>query len=158
VPNPVVRQVAVLISDETSALREFIAILQEEQTALANGHLDDLLPLSQTKRELAATLSALDDRRLAAIGAAPGSDHAGRMTAWLKTSNETAIADSWRTLLGLASQARELNATNGKLIAERMRTNQQALAILLSASDAAGLYGPDGQPRLGSSGRPLGSA
>jgi flagella synthesis protein FlgN len=158
VPNGVDRQVAELLRDETAALHDFIAVLQEEQTALANGHLEQLLPLAKSKGELAGRLSALDEERLRAIGASAASDRAQRMTTWLGSSTDPTLAAAWSVLLGLAATARELNATNGNLIAERIRHNQQALAVLLDTGDAS-LYGPDGQTRLGGgSGRALGSA
>jgi flagella synthesis protein FlgN len=158
VSNPVDRLVAKLLRDETAALHEFVAVLQEEQNALASGQLDELLPLAKNKGELAGRLSALDDERLRAIGAGQGSDHAKKMTAWLESSPDPTLAAAWLALLGLAARAREINTTNGNLIAERMRHNQKALAILVAAGDTASLYGPDGQPRLGGSGRVLGSA
>jgi flagella synthesis protein FlgN len=80
------------------------------------------------------------------------------MAAWLTAAADPAAQAAWSALLQLAGQARDLNALNGKLIAERLRHNQQALAILLAAGDQAALYGPDGQTRLAGSGRPLGSA
>lgn len=152
------RQVAALLRDEAVTLNDFVALLQQEQEALAKGRLDELLPLAKGKSELALRLSMLDDERLRAVGATAGSDHGQAMAAWLASSTDAGLAPTWQALLVSAAKARDLNATNGKLIAERMRHNQQALAVLLAASDAASLYGPDGQPRLGSSGRPLGSA
>jgi flagellar biosynthesis/type III secretory pathway chaperone len=51
-----------------------------------------------------------------------------------------------------------MNHTNGELIQIKMRYNTQALAVLVGATQhAAGLYGPDGQTNLPSTGRTLGS-
>ena len=58
----------------------------------------------------------------------------------------------------LAAHASQLNRFNGELIQVRLRYNQQALHALIGASQqAAGLYGPNGQPSLVGSGRALGS-
>jgi flagellar biosynthesis/type III secretory pathway chaperone len=57
-----------------------------------------------------------------------------------------------------APVAREQRDQHGELINSKMRNNQQALNVLFnSAKNAAGLYGPDGQANLNSSGRHLGS-
>jgi flagellar biosynthesis/type III secretory pathway chaperone len=57
----------------------------------------------------------------------------------------------------MAEKARALNQTNGKLIATRLASNQQALATLMAAANQAALYGPDGQARPLGGGRSLGS-
>lgn len=61
-------------------------------------------------------------------------------------------------LRGLATEARELNDTNGKLIAVLLQRNQQALNVLLAAADNAATYGRDGQPQTGLGSRSLGKA
>lgn len=61
----------------------------------------------------------------------------------------------WREL---ASEARSLNETNGKLIAMRLQHNRQALNVLMTAADAVATYGPDGQQQSALGGRILGSA
>ncbi len=64
----------------------------------------------------------------------------------------------WQEILQLANRAQRLNQTNGELIQIKMRYNQQALGVLVGATQhAAGLYGPDGQPNLPNTGRTLGS-
>ncbi|WP_126444162.1 flagella synthesis protein FlgN [Sulfuricystis multivorans] len=61
-------------------------------------------------------------------------------------------------LRGLATEARELNETNGKLIALHLQRNQQALNVLRAAADNATVYGRDGQPRQGGVSHSLGKA
>jgi flagella synthesis protein FlgN len=145
-----------LMAEEISAVRLFVSVLEDEQQILAGGDIDRLLPLAEKKSQLASRLSEIAERRQQALTAA-GSTPA-TMAAWLATNTDSAAHSGWKTLLELAANARELNILNGKLIAERMGHNQQALAILLQARDKAALYGPDGQTRFGGSGRPLGSA
>ena len=78
-------------------------------------------------------------------------------TALAEQLNRISAAEA-ALLRGLASEARSLNETNGKLIALRLQHNQQALNVLLSAADAVATYGPDGQQRSGVGSRILGSA
>jgi flagella synthesis protein FlgN len=58
-------------------------------------------------------------------------------------------------LLKSADSAKELNRTNGLLIAKYMARNQTALNILHSGTSTGNFYGPDGQSRLQSTGHRL---
>lgn len=149
-----------LMAEEISAVSLFVSVLEDEQQILASGDIDRLLPLAEKKSRLASRLSEIAERRqqaLTLVDSAAGSTPA-TMATWLTAITDPAAHGAWRKLLELAANARELNALNGKLIAERMRHNQQALAILLEAGDKAALYGPDGQTRVAGGGRQLGSA
>lgn len=147
-----------LLAEEASVLGQFVETLQREQAALVGGELDRLLSLAEEKSEFAGRLANLSELRLRAIQTAGGPADPQNLSRWLEAQADPHVAATWRSLLDLARQARELNTTSGKLIAERMRHNQQALAVLLQAGERAALYGPDGQPRLAGGGRPLGSA
>ena len=52
----------------------------------------------------------------------------------------------WHELLELATQARDGNETNGRLINLLLKQNQEALSVLISGG-AESIYGADGQPR-----------
>jgi flagella synthesis protein FlgN len=69
---------------------------------------------------------------------------------------DATAAAAWRYLLQLAQTARQLNRTNGEMIAARLQHNRQAFAALQSAAGAVSLYGPQGQTLGYSGGRPLG--
>lgn len=58
----------------------------------------------------------------------------------------------------LAATARDLNQTNGQLIAVRIQRNQQALNVLFAAAGQAPTYGPDGQQLSSLGSRSLGKA
>lgn len=150
-----------ILADELAALREFSALLQEEQSALIDGKGDNLVALIEKKSALATRLTDCARRRedvLASLELAPG--RAG-MEAWLAAAPANAAArNNWRELLPLAAETRRLNELNGKLIGLRLQHNQQALVALMSATEQAMTYGPDGQTlaRPGGGGRILGSA
>lgn len=146
------------LDEEVGRLREFIALLRREQELLKAGDTETLLPLVETKTDLANRLGALAQGRegfLSRQGLPAG--RAG-MEAWLEARGTAAQRTSWRTLLELAAEARTLNELNGKLIGLHMRNNQQAFAALMSATDRAMTYGPDGQQQAGLGGRILGTA
>lgn len=155
-PTPL-QPIAGLLAGELAALREFVALLRQEQAALLEGNVDTLAALATKKSALATRLNDCARGRetaLASLGFAPG--RAG-MEAWLAAAG-TAATDNWQGLLPLAAEARELNALNGKLIGQRLQHNQHALAVLMGATEQAMTYGPDGHAQATAGGRSRGSA
>ena len=153
-------KLAQIVKEESDALRSFVGILKEEQQALVAAELDRLVPLATEKSNLSLKLGQLTERRNQTLAAAAlPSDREG-MESWL--SNPTPVTKialpDWKTLLGLAAEARALNQANGSLIATRLQHNQQALTVLLTACNQAALYGPDGQTKPSGGGRLFGSA
>lgn len=152
-------QLSRLLAEELPLVRQFVALLTQEQTLLVANQTDELPALAEQKSRLAerlAALAAARDATLSAVGAPTGK--AG-MDAWSKSrlAPASAAAD-WSALLTLAAEARALNTLNGELIFERLQKNRQALQILTAATERAALYGPDGQTKISTGGRILGSA
>lgn len=146
------------LTEEIGKLKEFIGVLQREQEFLKRGDTEALLPLIENKTALANALGAFAQARenqLGRIGLAGG--RAG-MEALLVRMGKENLRQTWQTLLELAAEARNLNITNGKLIGLHMQHNQQAFTALMSATDRAMTYGPDGQQQTGLGGRILGTA
>lgn len=141
------------LNHELIALREFVALLSSEQKSLLDNDSDNLLALSEVKTDAANRLMEMSkSRRLKLLGNSLDS-----MESWLAkhAPNSRAL---WNDIRKLADQAQQLNTTNGELINSKMRNNQQALNVLYNSSkSAAGIYGPDGQANINSSGRHLGS-
>jgi len=143
---------------EVAALESFVAVLRREQDLLAAGDTERLLALIEEKTALANRLGALAQARETHLVRA--GLNAGRegMESWLARHGTLAQRSTWDKLLKLATEARALNETNGRLIGLHMRHNQQAFAALMSATDRAMTYGPDGQQTAGLGGRILGKA
>ncbi|MDP2795675.1 MAG: flagellar protein FlgN [Sulfurisoma sp.] len=161
VPLPA-QSIAGILADELGAVREFVAILKEEQTTLVEGKADSIAALIEKKSGLATRLTDCAKRREAALAGFKLPVGRAGMDAWLAAPPTDATAQrNWRELLPLAAEARSLNELNGKLIGTRLQHNQQALAALMGATEQAMMtYGPDGQTlaRPGGTGRILGSA
>ncbi len=139
------------LNDERDALRAFVVLLEQEQQVLLGTDTEPLLELAENKTRSSDRLIALAQERRKFI---PGTDSS---ETWLKKNAPEGLA-LWQELLQMADQAQRLNHTNGELIQIKMRYNTQALAVLVGATQhAAGLYGPDGQTNLPSTGRTLGS-
>ena len=151
--------IAELIASELGVLREFVDVLQREQTALTDGHTDSLMALAEDKVRHAENLAALNKDRDAKLRAAGLGEGGAGMKAWRAIGNISAkTQNDLATVIELAKEARRLNDLNSKLVFDRMQHNQLALNVLLSAAKQSALYGPDGQTHVGPAGRTLGSA
>jgi len=143
---------------ELSKLKEFIVLLKREQDFLKAGDTESLLPLIDTKTLLSnalASYAAARETVLKQLGLPAGRSG---MEDWLKHHGQAPHQQAWKVLLTLASEARELNILNGKLIGLHMSHNQQAFNALMGATNRAMTYGPDGQQHTGGGGRILGTA
>ena len=149
---------ASLLAEEVRTVEEFVAVLKQEEVALVTADLEPLLILAGRKGEFTAKLNALVERREAILksgGLPPGREGMSRIAATDKSGQSGKL---WTQLLSLATQARDQNEINGKLIALHFQHNQRALNTLMEAAGIAMTYGADGQQRSGGSGRLLGSA
>ncbi len=142
---------------ERDALVSFVALLEVEQQALLGADTEKLLALSDDKIQAANELGKLAMERRDEFNVSGAPEKAGGIAEWLQ-SNDTELLPVWRSIQYLAEKAQQMNRTNGILIQSRLRYNQQALMALQNAARSTnGLYGPDGQPHLETSGRALGS-
>ena len=150
-------RMARLVQDENVLLKDFVALLGQEQALLLEGNVDALMALAGQKTQLYRRLQFTADERTRLLAAARLKPDAPVMQRILQ-GNPAALAH-WQDTLDLAVEARSLNALNGRLITQRMQHNQQALAVLLAAAEQpAATYGPDGQSRPHVTGRHFGSA
>lgn len=139
------------LHNERDALLAFVALLQQEQQALIASDTEALLPLSEKKTKSADALAAIAREHRESLPDPLTTEQ------WLQDNSPQGLP-LWHEILQLAEQSQQLNQLNGELIQIKMRYNQQALVALVGATQhVAGLYGPDGQTNLPSSGRTLGS-
>lgn len=142
-----------LLVRELADLKRFCALLDEERKALSGVHADRLPDIAMEKAALAGQLSELETRRDALL--TQGGFAKGRqgVEAWLAgCPDPDAARGRWQDLQELATQARDDNETNGKLIGLLLKQNQEALSVLLSGG-AESIYGTDGQPRRPAAGK-----
>jgi flagellar biosynthesis protein FlgN len=141
--------------DEQQTAHQLLLLLQREQTQLVAADIEGLVELSAEKNALVAKMATLCKGRYTALAAAAHRPDENGMQAWLAQGQHHAVRQLWNDLLKSAESAKELNRTNGLLIAKHMTRNQAALNILHSGTSAGNFYGPDGQSRLQSSGHRL---
>jgi flagella synthesis protein FlgN len=156
-PDPRARFVADLHA-EAAAFADFFELLRTEQAALAERDIDALLQIGPSKAERIAALNDLARRRTAYLTGQSFSPDRDGMARWLLGqggSDAGALSAAWQRLLDTAARAQALNRENGVLIETRLQHNQQLLSALASGAQPS-LYGPDGQTRMGGTGRNLG--
>lgn len=143
---------------ERDGLRGFVALLEQEQSALIENLGDPLLELAEQKSARALSLSKLVETRLELLN-----EHLPALTppfiqTWLEAHLPNALP-VWNEIHELAKRAQQINLNSGELIQLKLRHNQQALSVLNNAVNKANLYGPDGQPSFApGSGKPIASA
>ena len=154
--QPELQRLAGLIDSEAALLRAFVALLEREEALLIAGEADALFALTDEKTDRYRRLQRLHEDRALLLGrmARPATEASIRE---LCASLPDTLA-YWDEIRELAREAQRRNALNGKLVAERMRHNQAALAVLLTAADRPQLYDAGGMARTTGAGRHLGSA
>lgn len=155
--HPAHKELLAALSNERVAVRDFVELLQHEQSLLTENDIEPLLILAEQKSARALKLNELAEvcRRL--LGKIIPSLDSAAIQAWLEVNSREGLA-MWQEVRALAEQAKQLNNINGELIQMKLRHNQQVLAALSGAVNQASLYGADGQSNFSSgTGRSLGS-
>lgn len=153
------QRLLILVGEEANAVRAFIGLLEKEGQALVAGDVDTLGDLAREKGSAAQKLANMAAMRGALAGTAGAASGSAGMSAWIaRQPNAAALRAAWDGLLTLARDAQAKNAENGVLIRTHMAHNQQALGVLLAASEQAALYGRDGRARASAGPRRIDSA
>jgi flagella synthesis protein FlgN len=134
------------IGAERHALGELTQLLRDEQRALVSGQLEAVAAFASPKANLVLQLSRCADERTRLLQSQGLTSDADGMTQLLRKVEDhvAGVIPDWQRLLDETKVAKQLNDTNGMLIASRMRGTQQALGVLLSAARIPGTYAADG--------------
>lgn len=131
------------LDEEIAAGKTLLELLAREQECLVRVDVDALAGVTEAKTQTVNRMTELAQRRHRALAAAGFDASEAGMQEWVK--QRSAANEAWNALLTLAREAKELNRTNGLLIAQHMSRNQAALNILHGSQQGGGLYGPNGQ-------------
>lgn len=132
---------------ELTDLKRFCELLEEERKALTGAQADRLPDIAKDKAALVGQLNQLETRRDTLLTQSGFAKGRSGIEAWLaRAPNTDSDRHRWTELLKLATQARDGNETNGKLIHLLLKQNQEALSVLLSGGTDS-IYGADGQQR-----------
>jgi flagella synthesis protein FlgN len=126
---------------EKSCVEEFLAVLDQEEQAMANARFNELSGMTEQKIALLDRMATLDRQREAAqvaLGFEPGPAGADAAAA----AAGEATREAWTTLLALAEDAKARNLRNGSMVHTHLDFTQRALHFLQSSVQL--FYGPDG--------------
>ncbi|MDE2430727.1 MAG: flagellar protein FlgN [Burkholderiales bacterium] len=133
------------LNEEIAAMTTLAALLKDEQTVLVNSDINLLSEHTLNKGQLISKISDLEKKRQSVLADLGFKADAEGMRAYLQAVDAREISAQWENLLGISSQAKEDNRTNGLLINRRLSQNQGALNVLQQNNQSASLYGPNGQ-------------
>ena len=154
--HPELANLLAALTEEHTAVRSFVALLQQEQRMLTENSIDTLTMLAEQKSAHAAKINQVAQTRHRLLQAIIPELTAAHILDWLKTNCKEGMK-LWQDIRILADQASELNRINGELIQIKLRHNQQLLVALSRAVNQANLYGPNGQTSFSTgTGRSLG--
>lgn len=146
-----------LVLEEAREMRAFVCLLEDESEALRSGTDEQLLSIASSKSLFCDRLQELSVRRAATVAAEVSGMGREALSLWLaQLPAGSPLKSAWAELTALTTRAQALNDENGALIRAHIGHNRRALAILLDRADPFGVYGPDGQARVGGIRRELG--
>ncbi|QFT86658.1 FlgN protein [Halomonas sp. THAF12] len=135
-----------LLGGQAERLAGLGRLLEEEQSLLVAGEIDGrrLNALADEKTALQQALEETEETRARVqrqLGYAEGIEGARQAAA------DAGCLDGWQTMLDHARQIARLNERNGRLLALRMRHNQQMLDYIHRLADPD-TYSADGRTGL----------
>lgn len=135
------------LASEIGVVKQFIALLQEEQLQLREQQIEALENTSAAKSALAVELEKIGAARntcLAELGLNAQIDGKA-VEAWLAKQRNPRLLQAWQVLQNLARDAKALNELNGQCIALLARNNREQLDALTGRQANGIFYSPDGQ-------------
>lgn len=153
---------AALLLKEQTLVRQFNALLLQEQHALTQRDIDSLSSLSEQKLVLVNELNQLETQRNALIGQGldvEPSTAKALMTQWLtKHREDRDSATLWQSILKMAEEARRTHQLNAELLSTQLQQTGEALSVLLKHQRNVSLYGSDGHTATDTGSRIVDSA
>jgi flagellar biosynthesis/type III secretory pathway chaperone len=135
------------LASEIAVVKQFIALLQEEQRQLREKQIEALENTSAAKSALAGELEKIGAARnahLAELGLDAQTDGKA-VEAWIGKQNNPRLEQAWRDLQSLARDAKALNELNGQCIVLLARNNREQLDALTGRQANGMFYRSDGQ-------------
>ncbi len=130
---------------ERSTAQAFVELLEKEEDALIHRRIDELDMLASGKVRLAEKLEYLVKQRIRYLSFLGFSLDKVGMQLWLSKHANDEIQTIWDELIKFASEAQQINQTNGKVIMSQLQYSQRAYMALQGAAGNISLYGPKGQ-------------
>jgi flagella synthesis protein FlgN len=134
------------LTREYEVTHALLALLRQEQASLVEVDINSVTDLLNEKSLLVAQATDFAVARHHALAAAGFEASETGMQAWIATQEpQSEAAQSWKKLINLAREAKEINRTNGLLINQQLVRNEAALNVLRGGEPNSNVYGPNGQ-------------
>lgn len=144
------------LGKELEAAQRLLQLLKQEEACLIKADVEGMSKLTAEKASLATQMTELARQRSMVLRTAGYENSESGVTAWMNSPDATDNDRStWTELLSLAQAGKELNRTNGLLIAQQIACNQSALNVLQGNAQGGNVYGPNGQTATKIGGRRL---
>jgi flagella synthesis protein FlgN len=133
-----------------NALRDFVALLEEEQQELSRSAINGELigDIARRKTLMVEQIESLETKRRrgqSVLGYPDGIDGARKAAA------DGGCTAQWDAIITLSHRARMLNEINGEQVRMRLDQNSRQVDFVTKASGGL-LYGPDGKSKMRSLG------
>ena len=116
---------------------DLLQCLIKEHDALSLNQLDKLIPLSEQKQQLVATLDQLDQQRQNACAKSNFIDYLNNI--------DSKLASKWRSVTKSIKKCKQQNEVNGRLLNRRNSLSREMLEIFTGRKlDSSNTYGANG--------------
>ena len=141
------RALVQLLKEEQAAFLRFEKLLEEESQALVLAAPDKLLAVVDKKAQATEGLHALSEERAALLERLGlNADDVAQVKEWFNLRPpRDELSAQWDKLLEIGRSVVRRNASNGRLIHQRLESTQESLSVLRKAVGAPELYGRDGK-------------
>ncbi|MBV8742763.1 MAG: flagellar protein FlgN [Sinobacteraceae bacterium] len=149
-------QLARMMSEESSALQELVALLDREYRFLQDNDVAALEGAARERQRCVARIVRIDETRrelCTRLGKSADPQGLEQLLRWCDPQHE--LASGWAQCCEAAIRCRLANDRNGALVAARLKHVQARLGTLLEGRRDAVTYGPRGACSQASSGRVL---
>ena len=134
---------------EYMELKDFVDFLERELKDIADFDAEKLIVNTAAKERRLVLLAALDRQREQLLGRIGVAASATGMETLLRDQPEFAstMRKVWEGILAAGAQARQLNQTNGRLIASQLAYYESRMSALVRFARPESTYGADGRPQ-----------
>ncbi|AKH20285.1 flagella synthesis protein FlgN [Sedimenticola thiotaurini] len=151
-------QLTQALSAEVKCAQTLEEILKREQAALKATDPDQVLEISREKQQAVEQMQAHSRQRERLLTSLGINVDAPDLNRFFQSNSDSACADLWRQLGGIADQLQKQNEINGGILALSQRHNKQALDLLCGRTESRNTYGAKGQQEPDQPGHPLAKA
>jgi flagellar biosynthesis protein FlgN len=141
-----------LLIEEQRAVARLLALLAQEQLALANGKLEEITALAIEKAVVVGCSNGIVARRTAALRAAGFRADAAGMEQFFATHYAARTCQLiWAEIVNAWHHAAAENQLNDELARLHLARTERALSVLRQSAASPSTYGPDGRGQTSSS-------